>query len=269
MKPPWPRQARTSGWREPRRHVASGGNRCSLAWRSSRLVSRAAALSSYRLTTTWFPCREWPATVRHLAAAAGVTLPAPLAPSASLAGVDLPPAQNAVIRPKFTPPPPDQQLSELLRLHPGAPDVAPASALSHQGSGAVAALPGGANGPPPGYVPSAARQPARGPYAGADIGARPGASCGGPARSVALRGAGRAARRDLDRDGLVECGDTPGRCRPRTARVARRRSAPAGSRTGTWRVAAAGDTLTAGHALGSSRARRCAQGCRRVCVPLP
>jgi hypothetical protein len=93
-------------------------------------------------------------TVRHLAAAAGVTLPAPLAPSASLAGVDLPPAQNAVIRPKFTPPPPDQQLSELLRLHPGAPDVAPASTLSHQGSGAVAALPGGANGPPPGYVPS-------------------------------------------------------------------------------------------------------------------
>jgi hypothetical protein len=93
-------------------------------------------------------------TVRHLAATAGISLPAPLAPSASLASVDLPPAPNAVIRPKFRPRPPDQQLSELLSLHPGAPDAAPSSTPSRQGSGAVAALPGGANGPPPGYVPS-------------------------------------------------------------------------------------------------------------------
>ena len=92
--------------------------------------------------------------VRHVAAAAGLALPAPLAPSASLAGVDLPPTPGAVIRPKFVPPPPDQQLSELLRLHPGAPDVAPAATPSHQGAGAAAALPGGADGPPPGYVPS-------------------------------------------------------------------------------------------------------------------
>lgn len=93
-------------------------------------------------------------TVRHLAATAGISLPAPLAPSASLASVDLPPAPNAVIRPKFRPRPPDQQLSELLSLHPGAPDAARPSTPSRQGSGAVAALPGGANGPPPGYVPS-------------------------------------------------------------------------------------------------------------------
>ena len=65
--------------------------------------------------------------VRHVAVAAGVTLPAPLAPAASLAGVDLPPTPNAVIRPKFTPPPQDQQLSELLRLYPGAPEAASAS----------------------------------------------------------------------------------------------------------------------------------------------
>ena len=93
-------------------------------------------------------------TVRHVAAAAGVTLPAPLAPSASLAGVALSPTPDAVIRPKFTPPPPDQQLSELLRLHPGAPDATPVATPSHQGSGAAAALPDGANGLPPGYVPS-------------------------------------------------------------------------------------------------------------------
>ena len=71
--------------------------------------------------------------------------------------------------------------------------------------------------PAPWLCAQRARQPARGPSAGADIGVRAGASCGGPARSVALRGAGRAARCDLDRDGLVECGDTLGRCRPRTA----------------------------------------------------
>jgi hypothetical protein len=100
------------------------------------------------------PVPEMARTVRHMAAAAGVTLPAPLAPSASLAGVDLPPTQNAVIRPKFIPAPPDQQLSELLKLHPGAPDVTSASTSGHQGSGAAAALAGGANGPPPGYVPS-------------------------------------------------------------------------------------------------------------------
>jgi len=93
--------------------------------------------------------------IRHVAAAAGLALPAPLAPSASLAGVDLPPTPNAVIRPKFVPPPPDQQLSELLKLHPGAPDVGPAATTpSHPGAGAAAAVPGGADGPPPGYVPS-------------------------------------------------------------------------------------------------------------------
>jgi len=92
--------------------------------------------------------------VRNVAAAAGVTLPAPLAPSASLAGVNLPATPNAVIRPKFVPPPPEQQLSELLKLHPGAPDVAPAATPSHPGAGAAAAVPGGTDGPPPGYVPS-------------------------------------------------------------------------------------------------------------------
>jgi len=91
-------------------------------------------------------------TVRHLAAAAGVTLPAPLAPSASLAGVDLPPTPNTVIRPKFAPPPPGQELSELLRLHPGAP--APAHTPSHQGPATAVAAAGAAEGPPPGYVPS-------------------------------------------------------------------------------------------------------------------
>lgn len=92
--------------------------------------------------------------IRHVAAAAGVTLPAPLAPAASLAGVDLPATPNAVIRPKFVPPPPDQQLSELLKLHPGAPDVTAAATPSHQGAGAAVARPGGADDPPPGYVPS-------------------------------------------------------------------------------------------------------------------
>ena len=92
--------------------------------------------------------------VRHVAAKAGLALPAPLAPAASLAGVDLPATPNAVIRPKFVPPPRDQQLSELLKLHPDAPDVTPTPAPIHQGTAAAAPLPGGADGPPPGYVPS-------------------------------------------------------------------------------------------------------------------
>jgi len=127
-------------------------------------------------------------TVRHLAAAAGVTLPAPLAPSASLAGVDLPPTPNAVIRPKFTSPPPDQQLSELLSLHPGAPDLAPASTPSHQGSGAAAALPGGANGPPPGYVPSEpGSQPVAHPPAPTPVPAPAQVAVGQPATAPAAK----------------------------------------------------------------------------------
>ena len=45
-----------------RRAATSQAAAIAAPWRGGRLrsVLQAAAFSSYRLTTTWFPCREWP-----------------------------------------------------------------------------------------------------------------------------------------------------------------------------------------------------------------
>ena len=172
-------------------------------WRHSMLlgvaiVSLGIAGGSAFLVSPYNPLVPVPGmarAVRHVAVAAGVTLPAPLAPAASLAGVDLPPTPNAVIRPKFTPPPPDQQLSELLRLYPGAPEAASASMPRHQGPGAVATLPGGASGPPPGYVPSEPDgQPVAHPPAPARV---PGPTRVAAAQPAALRSAESDAPHDV------------------------------------------------------------------------
>ena len=120
------------------------------------------------------------ATVRNLEARAGTGSDRPLAPSASLAGVSLPPAPKAVIQPKFVAQSPSAALSELMKLHagPGQPGAASApgameatlqpgaSLASRPASPSVAAASGpraalqAAGGPPAGYVP---REPGMAP----------------------------------------------------------------------------------------------------------
>jgi len=65
--------------------------------------------------------------VRTAAAAAGVTRPKPLAPSAALASVQLPPPPPAPVREKYVPVPRDQQIRDLLALHPAAASAATAA----------------------------------------------------------------------------------------------------------------------------------------------
>ncbi len=65
--------------------------------------------------------------VRTAAAAAGVTRPKPLAPSAALASVQLPPPPPAAVREKYVPAPRDQQIRDLLALHPAAASAATAA----------------------------------------------------------------------------------------------------------------------------------------------
>jgi len=65
--------------------------------------------------------------VRTATAAAGVTRPKPLAPSAALASVQLPPPPPAAVREKYVPVPRDQQVRDLLALHPAAASVATAA----------------------------------------------------------------------------------------------------------------------------------------------
>jgi hypothetical protein len=65
--------------------------------------------------------------VRTAAAAAGLTRPKPLAPSAALASVQLPPLPPAAVREKYVPSPRDQQIRDLLALHPAAVSAAAAA----------------------------------------------------------------------------------------------------------------------------------------------
>ncbi len=65
--------------------------------------------------------------VRTVAAAAGLTRPKPLAPSAALASVQLPPPPPAAVREKYVPAPRDQQIRDLLALHPAAASAAAAA----------------------------------------------------------------------------------------------------------------------------------------------
>ncbi len=73
--------------------------------------------------------------VRTVAAAAGISRPKPLAPSAALASVQLPPPPPAAVREKYVPSPRDQQVRDLLALHPAA------------ASGAAAGKPAGPRDP--------------------------------------------------------------------------------------------------------------------------
>jgi hypothetical protein len=65
--------------------------------------------------------------VRTVTAAAGLTRPKPLAPSAALASVQLPPPPPPAIREKYVPAPRDQQIRDLLALHPAAASTAAAA----------------------------------------------------------------------------------------------------------------------------------------------
>ena len=67
-----------------------------------------------------YPVPQMASAVRRLAASAGVALPKPVAPAASLASVALPPPPPAVIRDQYTPEPQDREVKEILALHAGA-----------------------------------------------------------------------------------------------------------------------------------------------------
>ncbi len=60
------------------------------------------------------------AAVHQVANSAGIDTDRPLAPSASLAGIDLPSRPAAVVLPRYTPEPRDQDLAEVLAVRPGA-----------------------------------------------------------------------------------------------------------------------------------------------------
>lgn len=108
------------------------------------------------------------ATVHTLEARTGIGGERPLAPSASLAAVKLPPAPKAVIEPKFVAQSPVAELSELMKFHAGAWQSGAGAettrmAAPQQGAGAAshaaapsmpaASGPQAIGGPPAGYVP--------------------------------------------------------------------------------------------------------------------
>src|SRR5271165_6407664 len=65
-------------------------------------------------------------TVHQLASQAGLAPERPVAPSAALAAVQVPPQPGTIVQPKYAPAPPGDELAELLRLHPGTPRPPPA-----------------------------------------------------------------------------------------------------------------------------------------------
>jgi len=88
---------------------------------------------------------------------------APLAPSASLAQVALPPSSGPAVRERYVGQPPSQQVSEVLALRAGAPSSTPSSERP-----IVASPPA----PPPAHPPAAAA-PAAPPAPGADAASEP------------------------------------------------------------------------------------------------
>jgi hypothetical protein len=75
-----------------------------------------------------YPVPRLASTVRNAATSAGVKLPAVLAPSASLANVTLPPAAPPATRDHYAAKPREDEVAELLALHPAAKDH-PATAI--------------------------------------------------------------------------------------------------------------------------------------------
>ncbi|HJT77669.1 MAG TPA: hypothetical protein VJ739_10755, partial [Gemmataceae bacterium] len=123
-------------------------------WRHGLLLGAAAigigaACVSAFLVSPYnhlYPVPPMASGARPLAAQAGATISAPLAPSASLARVPVPSSPAAVVRQKYEAMPREAQLSELLSLHPGAAQA--------DGGARLASPPTPAHdGPPPGYVP--------------------------------------------------------------------------------------------------------------------
>ncbi len=99
------------------------------------------------------------AEVRQIAASAGIALPKPLAPSATLARVPLPPPPAPPVRDVYAAKPRDEQMRELLALHPN--DVRPTPAAHDAGAASHAtplAMPPTQPAPPspPGHVAAAA-----------------------------------------------------------------------------------------------------------------
>lgn len=90
------------------------------------------------------PMPRMASTVRHLAASAGIQLTPPVAPSASLADVRLPPAPPPVIREHYAAKPKDQQVQEFLSFRAGPQAGTSAGALSRAAS----------DGPPPALDPA-------------------------------------------------------------------------------------------------------------------
>jgi hypothetical protein len=166
---PW-LQCRAARWR--RRHILLA---------VAAVIALGAVGASAFLVSPYnhlYPAPQMASAVRHWAAAAGVELPEPLAPAASLAGVPVSPAEP-VVRETHQPKKKDQQLQELLALHGGAPASAqidgqpgngppPATDAAGKASAgsvnppAASALPArghdpggiGRDEPPPGYVPT-------------------------------------------------------------------------------------------------------------------
>jgi hypothetical protein len=131
----------------------------------------------------FYPVPRVASTVRTAATAAGVKLPAVLAPSASLANVTLPPAAPPATRDHYAAKPREDEVAELLALHPAAkdhpataiPKVAapliipptvgqPEKAPASPPTAIIAAASLAPSDPPAGYVPSepgATGQPVR------------------------------------------------------------------------------------------------------------
>jgi hypothetical protein len=131
----------------------------------------------------FYPLPRLASTVRNAATSAGVKLPAVLAPSASLANVTLPPAAPPATRDHYAAKPREDEVAELLALHPAAKDhpataipkvaapliipptaAQPEKAPANPPTAIVAAASLAPSDPPAGYVPSepgATGQPVR------------------------------------------------------------------------------------------------------------
>jgi hypothetical protein len=121
----------------------------------------------------FYPLPRLASTVRNAATSAGVKLPAVLAPSASLANVTLPPAAPPATRDHYAAKPREDEVAELLALHPAAKDhpataipkvaapliipptaAQPEKAPANPPTAIVAAASLAPSDPPAGYVPS-------------------------------------------------------------------------------------------------------------------
>jgi hypothetical protein len=109
--------ARSESVRPKRQHILLAG--------VAVMALTAAAAGAFLVSpyNQVYPVPRMASTVRHLMAEAGIDLPAPLAPAASLANVTLPPPALPIVRDRYTAKPKRDQVAEVVSAFHGGPSA--------------------------------------------------------------------------------------------------------------------------------------------------